>query len=213
MNTMLKIAQERYTTKHYDPAQTISQEQIRDLLEILRLAPSSMNVQPWHFYIYGPESKEKLLPAVADFNKERVANASHVIIMAIESNIDDAWLDRIFEKEDQDGRFAKGVDFTWLKDFRRQGMALYQTGPDKGEIWAREQVNIALGFLMFAAAGMGIDTTAMGGMNFAMIDEMLDLKAVNRKAVIALTLGLRKDDSNAVRPKSRLDTQEVMTFL
>ena len=43
-NKMLQIAQERYTTKHYSGKQ-IPREQFNELLEILRLAPSSVNAQ------------------------------------------------------------------------------------------------------------------------------------------------------------------------
>ena len=51
MNPMLEIARRRYTAKHYDPAKPLSDEDLHDLLEIMRLAPSSVNIQPWHFYV------------------------------------------------------------------------------------------------------------------------------------------------------------------
>lgn len=41
MNPMLEIARRRYTAKHYDPAKSLSDEDLHDLLEIMRLAPSS----------------------------------------------------------------------------------------------------------------------------------------------------------------------------
>lgn len=48
---LLKIAQTRYTTKAYDPNKKIPAEQFERLLEILRLTPSSINIQPWHFLL------------------------------------------------------------------------------------------------------------------------------------------------------------------
>ncbi len=47
---LLNVAQTRYTTKAYDASRTIPAEQFERLLEILRLAPSSINIQPWHFF-------------------------------------------------------------------------------------------------------------------------------------------------------------------
>jgi nitroreductase/dihydropteridine reductase len=47
---LLNLAQQRYTTKAYDPNKKIPQDQIDLLLEVLRLAPSSINIQPWHFW-------------------------------------------------------------------------------------------------------------------------------------------------------------------
>ena len=49
MNAMLEIARKRYTAKHYDATQPLTDEELDDLLEILRLTPSSINIQPWHF--------------------------------------------------------------------------------------------------------------------------------------------------------------------
>ena len=44
----LQLAQNRYTTKHYSNKR-ISDSDIAKLKEILRLAPSSINSQPWQF--------------------------------------------------------------------------------------------------------------------------------------------------------------------
>ena len=44
----LELAKNRYTTKHYS-TKRISDEDIAQLKEILRLAPSSINSQPWQF--------------------------------------------------------------------------------------------------------------------------------------------------------------------
>lgn len=46
MKDILSIAQERYTTKNYDPNKKIPAEIFEKLMEVLRLTPSSTNVQP-----------------------------------------------------------------------------------------------------------------------------------------------------------------------
>jgi len=45
----LELAQQRYTTKKYNPTQKITNEEIETLKQILQLSPSSINSQPWHF--------------------------------------------------------------------------------------------------------------------------------------------------------------------
>ena len=45
----LELAKNRYTTKSYRN-EKISEDKIQKLKEILRLAPSSINCQPWKFY-------------------------------------------------------------------------------------------------------------------------------------------------------------------
>lgn len=58
---MLKLIRERYTTKHYDATRRVSDEDMADLMEVLRLSPSSVNAQPWHFFVAGSaEAKARL---------------------------------------------------------------------------------------------------------------------------------------------------------
>lgn len=45
----LAVAQTRYTCKAYQAQQHIDQKTLMTLLEMLRLAPSSINIQPWHY--------------------------------------------------------------------------------------------------------------------------------------------------------------------
>ena len=51
----LSLAQNRYTTKIYN-GKTLSKETLEQLNEILRLAPSSINSQPWEFILVGDNS-------------------------------------------------------------------------------------------------------------------------------------------------------------
>ena len=46
---ILSIMRSRYTTKHYDPSKPVSEKALQTMLEVLRLSPSSVNSQPWHF--------------------------------------------------------------------------------------------------------------------------------------------------------------------
>lgn len=62
-NVFLRLAQERYTTKHYN-GQQIPREEFDTLLEILRLTPTSVNAQALHYFTAtAQEARERLLPA------------------------------------------------------------------------------------------------------------------------------------------------------
>ena len=50
---ILQTLRERYTTKVYDPTFDLSDEQLSQIREILRLCPSSLNSQPWDFQLIG----------------------------------------------------------------------------------------------------------------------------------------------------------------
>lgn len=218
MNAMLDLARRRYTAKHYDPAKPLTDAELRELLEIMRLAPSSINIQPWHFHVVrSPEARARLLPAILDFNVKRVEDASVILVISVETALVKR-VAAVTDRERADGRFdaearATGFDLE-VEAVRKNAVARYCSGPDRGLGWAREQAHIALGFLLYAAAGMGIDATAMGGMDFERVDGILGLRAEGRRAVIGCALGHRsEDDGNARRPKSRLPLEELVTVL
>ena len=80
----LKLAQTRYTTKHYS-SQRVSDEDIAKLKEILRLAPSSINSQPWQFVFISDEATKEAFAKVSLTNEERVRKASHLVIFMANS--------------------------------------------------------------------------------------------------------------------------------
>ena len=67
----LEIAQKRYAAKAYRN-EKISEAKIKELAEILRLAPSSVNSQPWKFAIIGDEALKADLAAHSFFNEQKI---------------------------------------------------------------------------------------------------------------------------------------------
>ncbi len=59
---LLNVSKTRYTTKAYDASKKIPQEQFERLLQILRLTPSSINIQPWHFLLLNQIKPSNVLP-------------------------------------------------------------------------------------------------------------------------------------------------------
>ena len=105
MQDILELMQKRYTTKHYDESRRVSDETMEKLLEVLRLSPSSVNCQLWHFYLVDSKSAiEKLLPAVPDFNIERF-KAPQIIIFSVPTTVSEDYWDALYEQEKADGRF------------------------------------------------------------------------------------------------------------
>lgn len=70
---------------------------------------------------------------------------------------------------------------------------------------------IALGFLLYTAALIGVDTTAIEGAEFDEADRILGFDEMNLRTVMMVALGHRDpNDSNARRPKSRLPMSAVV---
>jgi len=79
---LLNVSKTRYTTKAYDASKKIPQQQFERLLEILRLTPSSINIQPWHFFIADhPAAKERIAKALVGkyaYNAPKVLDSSQI---------------------------------------------------------------------------------------------------------------------------------------
>ena len=195
---IVELVRTRYTTKHYDPARRISDRDIADLMEVLRLSPSSVNSQPWHFFVTGTdEGKARVMPAVLDFNRPRVADASHLVVFAVPVEFTEERFRRLVAQELADGRPLGG---------------LHQAPQAARVPGAPRPATRAWGFLLWAAAERGIDSTCLEGLDMAKMDECLGLAEKGLRTVCAVSLGYRlPDDSNAARPKSRLPMDEVVT--
>lgn len=212
---IVDISKSRYTTKHYDASKKIPAEQIAQLLEVLRNSPSSVNSQPWHFFVVDNEAaKAKILPAITDFNQPRVTGSSHTIIFCVKTPLDEAHLQNLLTQEDKDGRFPDASQKTAQDQGRHFFVNKNSATPEAQLAWECKQLYIALGNLLYAAAAIGIDSTAVEGYDDIKMDEILGLKEKGLKSVVVATLGYRDtNDSNAKRPKSRLPKEQIFTFL
>lgn len=212
---IVDISLRRYTTKHYDKTKKVPPELMNQLFEVLRNSPSSVNSQPWHFLVIDDEAgKEKILPAIADFNRPKVAESSHTIIFCVKTPLDEAHLQNLLAQEDKDGRFPDAELKTAQDNGRHFFVNKNSTTPECQLAWESKQLYIALGHLLFAAAALGVDSTAVEGYDNKKLDEILGLTAKGLKNIVIVTLGYRDpNDSNAKRPKSRLPKEQIFTFL
>ncbi|MBQ8024510.1 MAG: nitroreductase family protein [Succinivibrio sp.] len=213
MKDFLELSQTRYATKHYDPDRKIPQKDIDTLLEIARLTPSAVNIQPWHFYVGSTQkAKDLILPAIPDFNIPRIQDCSHFIVLCSKTKMAKDEYDALTEQEFQDGRFSDPKLKEAIGSHRMGFGQMHEKSGDFSQ-WTAKQVYLAMAALLYGAASMGIDSTPIEGMDFAKADEILGLKAKNLQTVGIVALGYRKDDSNALRPKSRLAKETIISSI
>lgn len=187
---ILKLFRERYTTKLYDSTYRLQAEEINQIKEILRLAPSSINSQPWAFDIIEDQAVKERLSVHSMNNSGRVRAASHIIVFHVYRSVD------VFERE-RIGRLAEGA-----QGFYRGYVA------SRGEVavraWMERQVYVALGMLLAALPALGVDSTPMEGIDLEAYDGILGYEKF--RPIVAVALGRRdlKDENQpSITPKSR----------
>ena len=215
---LLSISKKRYTTKAYDATQKIPQAQFERLLEVLRLAPSSINIQPWHYFIADNNAaKQRIAKALVGkyaYNAPKVLDSSHTILFCTQADITEQHLENLLNQDDLSGRFKDEKAKQGQKDSRTGYVDYYRN--EKGDIqrWAENQTFIALGQALLAAGIEGIDATPIGGFDEDIISQELELEEKGLIPSALLTLGYRSEsDFNAKLPKSRLNKEEIFTQL
>ena len=206
----------RYSTKEFDANKKISAADFQSLKDILRLSPSSTNIQPWHFVIADDETGKariaKGTQGMFDFNTAKVKDASHVIIFCSRIYADDEFLHEVLDKENTDGRFAEPKFKEQMHQVRKMFLDIRRYEQKDEPHWLVEQVYLNMGALLLGAATLGIDAVPMEGADLKALDEEFELRSKGYTAVAVISLGYRsEDDFNADLPKSRLSEASIIT--
>lgn len=193
----------RYATKQFDAARKIDAETWAALEQSLVLTPSSFGLQPWKFLIVTDAAvREQLIEH--SWGQRQVAEASHLIVMTVRTQVDEAYLDRFIARNAE----VRGLPGESLAGYR--GMMAGSLGMMTKD-WAAKQAYIALGQFMLAAALVGVDTCPMEGFVAAKYDEILGLGAQGLTTAVLCPAGYRAaGDKYASLAKVRWNAADVI---
>lgn len=196
----------RFAIKKYDTTKKISSEDMESLLYSLRYAPSAFNIQPWKFLVIeDPTMRAKLREAA--YGQAQVTDASHFIVLARQTIINDAFLDRVVEETAK----VRGMQASDLAEYRNMISGMSSLPPDAAGIWASKQVYLALGSLISTAARMHIDASPMEGFDATKFDEILGLTQKGLASVVICALGYRSpDDKYPHMKKMRFEMSQTV---
>lgn len=203
----------RYTVKKFDNSAVISDEDLKLIKKLLQEAPSSVNVQPWHFTIATTkEGKEAVAKSTANFgfNDEKIRDAAALVVFSV-ADVNDQHLTAVIEKEDSDGRYANEEFKTATDNGRRYFHSMNKESGREFE-WLKSQVYLNAGHFVLGTSIMGLDSVIMEGFDPKVLNEELQLGA--NTPVLIIGLGKKADDDyNAALPKSRLDQDLIIDLI
>lgn len=180
----------RYATKSFDDKRIIPEKDISALIEAFNLTATSYGLQPLKMIVIHDKTlQEELVPC--SYNQKQVAQASHVLVLSIETQLDTAYINEYFDRAKQIRNTPDDVlnpfkDFL-IKDFEGKTTA-------EKETWATKQAYIALGNLLTVCAVLNIDSCPMEGFVPKEYDRLLGLNEKNLKSVLVLPIGYRAPD-------------------
>ena len=130
--------------------QPVTEEAIRELYELLKWGPTSMNAQPGRYVFLRPGSaRERLIPAMIAANAEKTRKAPLTVIVAMDTQFFD-YLPTQFKAYDARPMFAGNAPLSEATAFRNSSL--------QGA------------YLMLAARALGLDCGPMSGFDAAKVD-------------------------------------------
>ncbi|WP_342608660.1 oxygen-insensitive NAD(P)H nitroreductase [Vibrio tritonius] len=209
-------AKARYSTKAFDSSKRLSDEHVQAIKELVRLSPSSVNSQPWHFVLASTEEgKQTIAKSAAEnyvFNEAKILNASHVLVLCAKTNIDNDYLLKVLDLEDKAGRFATEEAKQGGHNGRSFFTNMHRYDLKDEKHWMEKQVYIALGTLLLGVSTMGVDAVPIEGFDAKVLDYELGLREKGYTSLVIVPLGYHSEqDFNAKLPKARWAEEDVIT--
>jgi nitroreductase len=198
----------RYATKKFDPAQKIPADVWHALEQSLVLAPSSIGLQPWKFFVVTDPAVKTRLQA-ASYRQAQVVDCSHFVAFAVRRDIDAEHVERHILRMVE----VTGTPLETLEKFRAMTLRNLDQARAQGKLdtWQEHQVYIALGKFMACAAVLAVDTCPMEGIEPEKYDEILGLPGSGYATAVACAAGYRSpDDKYATRAKVRFRPEDVI---
>ena len=93
----IDLVKQRYSARSYDERQ-IEKEKMEYIMECVRLSPSAVNFQPWHFYVV--TDKERLDALKSTYKREWIQSAPCIIVAC--ANHEESWHRRSDNKDHAD---------------------------------------------------------------------------------------------------------------
>lgn len=163
MDTHTAITQRR-AVKHYDPDHHMSDDEIRQLMELARCAPTAFNIQNWRFVLVRDPELRQQIRAVA-WDQAQVTDASLLIVLCADRR---SW--------------AKSPQRYWrdapqeVQDMLVPAITQYYEGKEQvQQDEAMRSCGIAAQTIMLAATAMGYDSCPMDGFDFDAVGTLINL--------------------------------------
>jgi len=187
-----QVFEKRRSVNFFDSQKTISEDLIKNIYDTAKLAPSSMNLQPWKFILVRePENKKKLRAAA--FNQPKVEEASAMLILLADK---EAYKDA---GKILDDNIAKGYMAADKKSFYVSMAEKMYGEAFAGRGFALRNIGLFAMSFMLAAKDSGVDTHPMDGFEQDKVKEAFNIPERYEVAML-IAVGYH-DDKKTLLPR------------
>lgn len=197
---LLEIFRRRHACHQFQADRPLPPEDLNFILEAGRLSPSSFGLEQWKFVVLHAPAQKTALQA-ACFQQPQVGSASVVIVILAklaEMHPDSDYLRRLMARE-----YPGDALDAALKNYRS-----FHAATDI-KAWSENQCHIAAANMMTAAAGIDIDSCAIGGFDPTAVQRLLEIDPARHHPALILALGYC---AQAPSEKLRLPLDELVEY-
>ncbi len=210
MESTLEALHWRYAVKKFDPEKTLSEAKVAVLEESFNLTATSYGLQPIRLLVIRNRELQQQLVSHS-YGQRQVSDASHVLVICIETKIDRDYIEGYFDKV----HALRGTSEEILEPYRKALVTEFsKKSPGEIRTWATHQAYLALGNLLTVCALERIDSCPMEGFVPGGYDRVLGLAEKGLYPVLVLPVGYRSaEDTFASFKKVRRDLKDsVLTI-
>lgn len=190
MADIIKNLEWRYAVKKFDAERLLSHRNIEKLKQAFNLTATSYGLQPIKMVVLQNKSLQQALVPFS-MKQQQVAQASHVLVICIETNVDSDYIIDYFKRIKE----IRGTSDEILTPFKESMVSSFSTkGTDEIQSWSKNQAYLALGNLLTICAMEKIDSCPMEGFQPEEYDRLLGLKDKGLTSVLVLPVGYRATD-------------------
>jgi nitroreductase len=203
-NAVIECILSRRSTKYYDPAATLSDDQIRELVRIGTTAPTSFHLQNWRFIaVRTPEAKARLHPIA--WNQRQIVDAAVTFIVCgqlADSSVIPERLAPVVE--------AGIMPAPTVPEWELPARGLYMEHPQRQRDEAVRTGAIGATAIIYAARSLGLGSTPMIGFDADAVHREFAL-AEDEVPVMLLSIGAERPGNWPQKP--RRPVTEVLEFV
>ena len=192
-NAIIDSIVSRSTTKYYDPAVTLSDDQIRELVRIGTTAPTSFHLQNWRFAVRTPEAKARLRPIAWD--QPAITEAAVTFIVCGQLADSSVIPERLAPLVEAGIMPAKVVP-----DWEIPARDLYGEYPQRQRDEAVRSGAIGATAMIYAARSLGLGSTPMIGFDAEAVAREFGL-AEDEVPVMLLSVGMERPGNWPQKPR------------
>lgn len=198
----------RYATKRMTGGK-VPQEKVDKILEAIRLAPTSLGLQPFKVIVIEDEKlREEIFNTACQ--QPQIKEASHVLVFAANKKVTAEQVQEYMELI----ATTRGIPVESLDGFKAMFDGIVAGTAEQNFVWTARQAYLAFGVGIVAAALEQVDATPMEGFNPQAMDKILGLEEQNLGSTTILTLGYRDEanDSLVKAAKVRKSMDKLFDF-